>query len=305
MLGTTICLLGARQLARFAEMRHQTLLPLIMPIVMVATFQATRSWGDLYFLLSFGIIGWIMKRLSWPRPPMVLGFVLGPIFERYLFLSNEIYGLSWMQRPVVIVIAVLIVWALYRPMTETVRKLAHEFAHLSRTHMRLTPRTWFTIAAIAFILGAIATSAGWPEIEQVVPRTACWAALIFAILNLITEIFGADQPAAAIGGAHADVPQTTTHLPSDVVIARAAEFFGWLIAFVVMAALIGFIPAIGVFVFVFMAIGFREPWLRATVFGVAMMLFCYAVFDRGLHVPWPLAVLGDLVPGLRDWTSLL
>jgi len=54
-----------------------------------------------------------------------------------------------------------------------------------------------------------------------------------------------------------------------------------------------------------MAIGFREPWLRATVFGVAMTLFCYAVFDRGLHVPWPLTVLGDLVPSLRDWTSLL
>jgi hypothetical protein len=36
-----------------------------------------------------------------------------------------------------------------------------------------------------------------------------------------------------------------------------------------------------------------------------MTVFCYAVFDRGLHVPWPLAVLGDLFPQLRDWTSLL
>ena len=39
---------------------------------------------------------------------MVLGFVLGPIFERYLFLSNEIYGARWMMRPVVIAIAILI-----------------------------------------------------------------------------------------------------------------------------------------------------------------------------------------------------
>src|SRR5712672_4472317 len=107
VLVTTICLLGARQLARFAEMRHEILLPMVMPIVFVATFQATRSWGDLYFLLFFGTIGWIMKRFSWPRPPMVLGFVLGPIFERYLFLSNEIYGARWMMRPVVIAIAIL------------------------------------------------------------------------------------------------------------------------------------------------------------------------------------------------------
>jgi putative tricarboxylic transport membrane protein len=304
VLGTTICLLAARQLARFAEMRHQTLLPLIMPIVMVATFQATRSWGDLYFLLSFGIVGWIMKQLSWPRPPMVLGFVLGPIFERYLFLSNEIYGLSWMQRPVVIAIAVLIVWALYRPMGQTVSKLAHEFTHLSRNHLKLTPRAWFTLAAIAFILAAIITSAGWPEIEQIVPRTACWAALIFALLNLVTEIFGADQLTPALGGTHAILPEAAP-LPSDIVLARAGEFFGWLIGFVVLAALIGFVPGIGVFVFALMGFGFREPLLRAAVFGISMAVFCYAVFDRGLHVPWPLAVLGDLVPQLRDWTSLL
>src|SRR5579871_918471 len=110
VLGTVICLIGARQLAKFAEMRHQVLLPLIMPIVLVATFQATRSWGDLYFLLMFGTLGWIMKRFSWPRPPMVLGFVLGPIFERYLFLSEQIYGTRWIFRPVVIGIAILIAW---------------------------------------------------------------------------------------------------------------------------------------------------------------------------------------------------
>ncbi len=198
VLGTLICLVGARQLAKFAEMRHQVLLPLIMPVVLVATFQATRSWGDLYFLLFFGTIGWIMKRFSWPRPPMVLGFVLGPIFERYLFLSNQIYGARWMFRPVVIGIAVLIIWALYRPLGETTRRLAHEFTHLSRAHMKVKPSAWFTLALIAIIAGALITSADWPPIEQIVPRTACWAALIVAVLNLLTELFGADQamPAA-------------------------------------------------------------------------------------------------------------
>src|SRR5215475_14478112 len=72
VIGGTICVFGAKYLAKFAEMRHEVLLPLVMPIVFVATFQATRSWGDLYFLLAFGIIGWVMKQLGWPRPPMVL-----------------------------------------------------------------------------------------------------------------------------------------------------------------------------------------------------------------------------------------
>jgi putative tricarboxylic transport membrane protein len=303
VLGTVICLLGARQLARFAEMRHEILLPMVMPIVLVATFQATRSWGDLYFLLAFGTIGWIMKRFSWPRPPMVLGFVLGPIFERYLFLSNEIYGARWMARPVVIGIAILIAWALYRPLRQTVLRLAHEFAHLSRAHLKLKPRAMFTLSLIAVIVAALITSADWPEIEQIVPRTACWAALIVAMLNLVTEIFGADETSPAPTGAHGLPPETP--LAAPIAVKRAVAFLAWLIGMVALAATIGFIPAIGVFVFIYMGIGFREPIWRAAVFGAAMTLFCYVVFDRGLSVPWPQAVLGDWVPALRDASGLM
>ena len=311
VLGTTICLLAARQLARFAEMRHQTLLPLIMPIVMVATFQATRSWGDLYFLLGFGMVGWIMKRLSWPRPPMVLGFVLGPIFERYLFLTNQIYGEDWLinfdvmkNHLIVVGIFLLIGWALYRPLGQTAGRLLHEFSHLKREHLKITPRAYFTLACIAFILVAILTSAGWPEIEQIVPRTACWAALIFALLNLVTEIFGADKAPVEASGGHGHVPEAEK-LAAEVVIRRAGEFFFWLVSFVLLAAIFGFIPGIGLFVLFFMAAGFKEPLLRSSLFAVSMTVFCYAVFDRGLHVPWPLAVLGDAFPQLREWTSLL
>jgi putative tricarboxylic transport membrane protein len=304
VLGTVICLLGARQLARFAEMRHEILLPVIMPIVLVATFQATRSWGDLYFLLFFGTVGWIMKRFSWPRPPMVLGFVLGPIFERYLFLSNEIYGARWMLRPVVIGIAVLIAWALYRPLGQTVGRLAHEFRHLSRTHLKLKPRALFTLALIAVIVAALITSADWPPIEQIVPRTACWAALIVALLNLVTEIFGADEAAGPTVAGHGAAPQAVM-LPGGIAARRAAAFLAWLSGMVALAALIGFIPAIGVFVFVYMGIGFKEPLAKAALFGVAMTLFCWAVFDRGLSVPWPQAVLGDLIPSLRESSGLM
>src|SRR5262245_53899653 len=152
VIGGTICVFGAKYLAKFAEMRHEVLLPLVMPIVFVATFQATRSWGDLYFLLVFGIIGWIMKQLGWPRPPMVLGFVIGEIFERYLFLSNELYGVSWLLpftfgdngafqwgHPIVAVIGIIIAWVLYKPLSETTKMLWHEFKHLHHAHMRVGP----------------------------------------------------------------------------------------------------------------------------------------------------------------------
>jgi hypothetical protein len=69
--------------------------------------------------------------------------------------------------------------------------------------------------------------------------------------------------------------------------------------------LIGFIPAIGIFVFAYMAFGFREPPLHALGFAVAMTFLCWAVFDWALLVPWPQSVLGDFLPDLREATGLI
>ena len=68
------------------------LLPIIVALVFVAAYEGTHDWGDLFSLFAFGVLGWIMKRLGWPRPPLVLGLVIGGIFERYLYISTELYG---------------------------------------------------------------------------------------------------------------------------------------------------------------------------------------------------------------------
>ena len=137
---------------------------MVMPIVFVATFQATRSWGDLYFLLGFGIVGWIMKQLGWPRPPMVLGFVIGPDL-RALSLScpTRSTAARWMLRPVVIGIALIIAWALYRPLSQT---RAHARARVPPSRPRaypLEPRALFTLFVMAVATAALITSANWPD----------------------------------------------------------------------------------------------------------------------------------------------
>ena len=53
--------------------------------------------------LVFGVMGVIMVNHGWPRPPLVLGLVLGSLVERNLFISYEIYGLWFLTRPIVMV----------------------------------------------------------------------------------------------------------------------------------------------------------------------------------------------------------
>jgi len=80
---------------------------------------------------------------------------------------------------------------------------------------------------------------------------------------------------------------------------RATSFLLWLVAFMVFIALIGFIPAIGVFVFCYMRFGFEQSLRRAVISAVILTLLCWAIFHWGLAVPWPHSILGDAFPGLH------
>jgi hypothetical protein len=308
VLGAAICICGSRWLAKLADVRPEILLPLIAPVVFIAAFEGTRSWGDLYSMFFFGVLGWIMKQLGWPRPPMVLGLVIGGIFERYLFISTEIFGNAWLLRPVVLVIVALIAWALYRPLRDTARVVWHEVAHLDVARLRFGPSALFTGAMVAIVVAALITSAHWPAAERLVPRTACWAALIFGVLNLVTEVFGADPSRRPREPTDAQAKAATmmlVELAPRVVIRRAVSYFAWLGGFLVLVALVGFVPAIGLVILAWMRIGFGRPWFGSIAYAAATTVACWAVFDRGLTVPWPHALLGDLWPGLRAATGLM
>jgi putative tricarboxylic transport membrane protein len=296
-LGAAICICGSRLLARLADVPYEILLPIIIPIVFIAAFQGTHSWGDLFSLLLFGVIGWTMKRLGWPRPPMVLGVVVGGIFERYLFVSTQLYGDQWLLRPIVILVGVMIAWTLFRPLQRALLDLWQQLRHLQVKNLRLHAPAAFTLLVIAVIVAAIVSSSDWPPVEQLVPRTACWAALIAASLNLITEIFGTEQPSETV--AQTGQPAAAEYLAPAIVRLRAVEYFAWLGGFVALVGLIGFIPAIPLFIFVYMGLRFREPWLRAATCAAATGLFCWIVFDVGLAVPWPQTILESAYPALR------
>ncbi len=107
IMATAIALLFTSQLAKLSAVRIQILAPLVMVVVFLAAFQASARMGDLITLLIIGGLGWIMKRSGWPRPPLLLGFLLGTLIERYAVISVKAYGFGWMMRPLVIAIILI------------------------------------------------------------------------------------------------------------------------------------------------------------------------------------------------------
>ena len=308
VMGALICLSGSRWLAKISTVRPEILLPIVLALVFVAAYEGSHDWGDLYILFGFGIVGWIMKRLGWPRPPMVLGIVIGGIFERYLYISTSLYGAGWLLRPVVVVILCLVAWALFKPLSEIVINVVREIREVKRHQLRFGASASFTLAVIAFIIAAIALSSEWPAVAKPVPLTACYMALTAAVLNLISELFGKEQSAATRGNVDGGV--AVRHNPDLDIEPAAARFqatlyFAWLALFLLAIWVIGFVPAIAVFVFAYMCLGFREPPLQSLGFAAGTALLAWGLFDQLLAVHWPSSLIGDLFPGLRAMFSFI
>ena len=106
-----VTLLGfgfTRQMARLTLLPYPVLGFLIIPISLLAAFQDTRDVSAIAIVLGGAVLGMLMKRYRWPRPPLLIGFILGSIIEKNI--TDSVALLGWegtFTRPLFIVLLVL------------------------------------------------------------------------------------------------------------------------------------------------------------------------------------------------------
>lgn len=61
---------------------YYVIYPAILLISVVGVYSVHGSMFDVWMLMLFGVLGYIMRKVDIPAPPLVLAFVLGPIAER-------------------------------------------------------------------------------------------------------------------------------------------------------------------------------------------------------------------------------
>ncbi|MYZ48517.1 tripartite tricarboxylate transporter permease [Propylenella binzhouense] len=295
--GLLICLPLSGFVARLSAVPAGRIVPIVVGVVIIAAVQATQDWGDLYSLMLFGIVGWVMKANGWPRPPLMLGFVLGALFERYLFISITLYGGEWIFRPVVIAILALTAIAIFRPLRAI---LWGTYRSLRRAHLEaFTPHHGmiFNLLVIALTVYAIRTSSPWPWEDKLLPQVAAYAGLVFAGLNLFTEAFSRREDDE--GGLDIDGAGAVAAIPGAIVWTRAARFFGWVVGTILAALAIGVLPAAFLGVLFQSRFEFRQTWRFSLVSSLSLAAIAWLIVNYIFMVRWPQASLGDWLPALR------
>ncbi|MFZ5866914.1 MAG: tripartite tricarboxylate transporter permease [Thermodesulfobacteriota bacterium] len=88
---------------QFLRVPYPIMMPLIVLFCLVGSYTVANSVMDVFFMLVFGVIGYLMKKLKYEAPPFILAFVLGPLLEyslkQSLIISKGSFGI-FVTRPI-------------------------------------------------------------------------------------------------------------------------------------------------------------------------------------------------------------
>jgi TctA family transporter len=110
ILAAAIGMVTAKYLAKIVYLRIGFLVPIILLLVVVASFGLNSRIEDVAVAFIWGGIGYLMKEFNYSRVTFIVGFVLGDLVERYFLLSVGTIGWDFLiKRPAALVILLFII----------------------------------------------------------------------------------------------------------------------------------------------------------------------------------------------------
>ena len=300
IITVTICLLFLEPLAKVTQIRGSLLIPGILLLVYIGAFAEKNAFPDLVVVLVFGALGWVMQKLHWPRPPLLLGLVLGPLMENRLFLATGNYGMAWIWRPGVLGLLAVILAGLLYPLFKTKRPgqnsaaqpalgysaspvpASQEALQAASGANRLNWAALFSLLLVIALAWGLWQSRRFGFRAGLFPWAIGFPLLALAIVQLVMDFTGkrVEHSATSMVG-------TTPDLPLQLVVRRTASICGWIIGFFVAIWLLGFPLAVPLLTFLYLKVGAAEKWPLTLGLTALACGFFSGVFERLLHLPFP------------------
>ena len=113
-----IMIFSMRGLAKISQIPRNYLLPVILIFCVIGSFALSNRLFDVWVMLGFGALGFILESKKIPLAPFVIGFVLGPIAEENLTTGLISSNGSWLPivtRPIPLVFLLVALTMLLLP----------------------------------------------------------------------------------------------------------------------------------------------------------------------------------------------
>ncbi|MDP2602834.1 MAG: tripartite tricarboxylate transporter permease [Deltaproteobacteria bacterium] len=302
IITVAICFLFLKQLARVTQVRGAIIIPIILVLVYLGAFAEKNAFQDMLVVLFFGGLGWVMEKMEWPRPPVLLGLVLGPLAENRLFLSTDNYGSAWLGRPGVLIIFAVtligIVYPIIKNKREERKKLASETqaqADIERPRhegARFGSAAVFTTVVATLLALALFQSRNFGFRAGLFPWAIGIPTLFLALVQLGKDTLGREKPKGALAAWEVAVT-----VPPEVARQRTVSIILWTIGFFIAIWLLGFTYSIPVTMLLYLKLAGKEKWPMTIAVTFFTWVFVYGLFERALSIPFPEGLLVSLIKG--------
>ena len=100
---------GAPYIIKITRVSYVYLFAIIVPIIFIGAFAWNEALLDVFVLLVLGVVGVCINKFGYSQPSLLLGFVLGSLFEYYLWHSLDAYGSLFFLTPISLILIFIII----------------------------------------------------------------------------------------------------------------------------------------------------------------------------------------------------
>ena len=302
LLAAGLLMLWSRKVAKVAFLPGHMLVPGVIVTVLMGAWLGGASVGTWVSCIVAGAVGYVMKQGGWPRPPLILALILGPIMENAFQISMRAYGgFSWLGRPIVLAVLAIVALTIFLAWRNLAKSratsLREEPIALGQTAGALFSAP-FSLALLVLFVWAGWSALPWPASVKQFPITAAIPGIVFALLALMVDARRLTGDIHAAGGL-----VNAFHLAAQKSAARrSVNFLGYLLATLLVMLLIGQKLALPLFVAVYLRRWSDFSWRTIAIYSIAAWLMLIVFYDRTLHIFWHSSWLsGWLHPLLPGW----
>ena len=305
VIAAVLLMMWANQLQKIIFVPAHLVVPAITLFVMMGAWTAANNIGDWISAIVFGVIGVTMKQSGWPRPPLVLGYILGRIMENSLHLSIRAYGFTWLLRPICIAIALMIVITIFFAIRSRMKASRDPNMPALSDAENANPGFSVVFSGIVFCVFAyaIVESFQWPEVVRLFP-------LVFSIPGALLAIacFVSDWREARAGspGRMGETPLSAGLFRFSREVVRSIWFFVWLTGILAVTLVFGQHAALVGFIVFYLVVWGHYGWSLALAYAALGLAFLVGMFDFLSPTVWYPAIFDvakPLVDALRTLIS--
>tara|TARA_A100001037_G_C15141791_1_gene634149 strand:- start:697 stop:2700 length:2004 start_codon:yes stop_codon:yes gene_type:complete len=286
VIGAGFCVFFANQIALLTTIRYSLIAPFMMGLIFFAAFQATRHWGDLLMLMVVGTLGVYMKRFGWPRPALLIGFVLSKQVEQGVYETYTVYGLSFFDRPIVIVLLILIILSVIACIRFKPRpaNLSEEGPH---THKNKRPQLIFFAVIVAYVVMMFINSTYKEDLTRFFPQ------FVTGLSVLLLAPLGIQMILGKTPGTHFYDSELEDF--GDHAEKRTNEYhLCWLLGMLGLCALFGFEIGVAIYIYIFVRLKADRTHLGSFICAASFTVFL-GLLAYFLTLEYPKGLLQDFV----------